>query len=248
MRMIRRRVLPVNSLRFLQRWQGEVDAARNPTAEQLNQFWNRGRRARGFDPVLSELRQMAGPRDRCMYCEDSEGADVEHYRPRSEFPDLMFVWENLLLACPTCNRLKGTGFPLDEDGNPLLIDPTSIDPWEHLDYDVKTGNIVARFIPTKAIQDPLGMETVRLLRLAQREHLAEGYRRTYRRLSKALRLFIEGNQMPAEEFIRSLHELDDHRLAGWCFGRGADSEEPFRTVQERNPETWRQIRQSFELE
>lgn len=137
---------------------------------------------------------------------------------------------------------------MDGDGNPLLIDPTSIDPWEHLDYDRQTGNIVARFIPTRQNWDPSGMETVRLLKLAQREHLAEGYKRTYRRLSEVVQRFIQDSQMAPDSFIQSLPSHDDHRLAGWCFGRGANTEEPFSTLRAQRPDLWQRIRHKFGLE
>jgi uncharacterized protein (TIGR02646 family) len=86
---------------------------------------------------------------KCAYCESkitvvTYGA-IEHFRPKSTHVDLNFTWENLLLSCDLCNDAnhKGTRFPLDSQGHPLLIDPT--DPVtelsQHLEFfwDAVTG-------------------------------------------------------------------------------------------------------------
>lgn len=96
---------------------------------------------------------------KCCYCEMSipdEGhlKAVEHFRPKSIFKSLTNDWENLLLACPQCNGKKSNKFPLalsnkvkeakvlhtkydalkNRKVRTLLIDPTKIDPEEHLDF------------------------------------------------------------------------------------------------------------------
>lgn len=79
---------------------------------------------------------------KCAYCESkitvvTYGA-IEHFFPKSLYPDLTFEWTNLLLSCDICNnsRHKGTKFPLDSQGNPLLIDPTDgkTNPNTHLEF------------------------------------------------------------------------------------------------------------------
>lgn len=65
---------------------------------------------------------------KCMYCEsDISGvADyhIEHYRPKSIYPEKSFEWNNLGLSCPQCNRNKDNTF--DENlpfVNPYLDNP-----------------------------------------------------------------------------------------------------------------------------
>jgi hypothetical protein len=79
---------------------------------------------------------------KCAYCESkitvvTYGA-IEHFRPKSDYPDLTFEWSNLLLSCDVCNDAghKGANFPLDIKGNPLLIDPTDgiTNPNTHLEF------------------------------------------------------------------------------------------------------------------
>lgn len=44
-------------------------------------------------------------KNKCAYCEQySERWDVEHYRPVSKYYWLAYSWDNLILACPTCNQ------------------------------------------------------------------------------------------------------------------------------------------------
>ncbi len=88
---------------------------------------------------------MASGVERCMYCEDNEGTDIEHFRPKSVYPEHTFDWHNYLLACSACNsNHKRTRFPLDGGGEPLLIDPTAEDPRAHLRFSPKTGKYRAQ--------------------------------------------------------------------------------------------------------
>jgi len=74
---------------------------------------------------------------KCAYCEAKMAhvspPHVEHYRPKSKFPDRMFDWQNWLLSCGRCNDRKWAHFP-DCDGQPCLLDPTAEDPSMHLDF------------------------------------------------------------------------------------------------------------------
>ena len=91
---------------------------------------------------------------------------IEHYRPKGRLHEnnehcgywwLAYTASNLLLACSHCNRKKSTKFPLLKEEHrvsepskdiskeePLIIDPTTEDPKEHLSYDF--SDEVAPFI------------------------------------------------------------------------------------------------------
>lgn len=198
-------------------------------------FWNGRTKSGGwFDSVRAALREMAGPRTRCMYCGDSRASDVEHYWPKTPFPQRMFVWANLLLCCTDCGRQKSDVFPLDSGGTPLLIDPTDCDPWLHLDFDPVTGNLVPRFLPNGEA-DPRGKATLEVLKLDRKESLSLLLRRTHKKLESTLAAFVSA--VPAEAPAALLEE-DDFVLAGWVFrGAGADSE-PFKSIRERHPAHW----------
>ncbi len=123
---------------------------------------------------------------------------IDHYRPKrgargldKQYSDvhywwLALEWENLLFVCPQCNRFKGSWFPLTEGAvraepgitgdalsaeQPLLLDPCTDDPEQHLDF-ANDGSIRAR-----SQRGQVTIEILRLdrgeLRLAREECLAE---------------------------------------------------------------------------
>lgn len=51
---------------------------------------------------------------KCMYCEGFIGAvsysHIEHFRPKANYPDKTFEWENLGLSCQVCNMNKNDVF------------------------------------------------------------------------------------------------------------------------------------------
>ncbi|HQP38076.1 MAG TPA: hypothetical protein PLI95_22990 [Polyangiaceae bacterium] len=123
--------------------QATVDRSNDPpkTATRLWKTARASSKDRGaFQDVGEKLRRMSRGRHRCMYCEDNEGTDIEHHRPKSAYPHHCFAWPNLLLACSHCNsNAKRDLFPLDAQGNPLLLDPTVDDPYEHIAFVPETG-------------------------------------------------------------------------------------------------------------
>jgi hypothetical protein len=91
-------------------------------------------------PVRAVLQTMAPGTERCMYCGDSFGTDIDHYEPLARSPLRTFDWFNHLLACSHCNsHHKRERFPTDAYGRPLLIDPTAEDPFDHLMLSLSVG-------------------------------------------------------------------------------------------------------------
>ncbi len=91
--------------------------------------------------IRQHLAQMAPGIERCMYCGDNRGTDIDHFEPIREFPTGTFEWLNHLLACSTCNsNQKRDLFPRDSSGTVLLIDPTRDDPMRHLRLILRTGD------------------------------------------------------------------------------------------------------------
>jgi hypothetical protein len=93
-----------------------------------------------------------------MYCGDSEGTSVDHFEPIARNPLRTFDWPNHLLACSFCNsNQKGSRFPVDEAGRPLLIDPCMEDPFDHLALSLSIGEYRARTPKGTATIDVLGL-------------------------------------------------------------------------------------------
>lgn len=164
--------LPKATAQALRAWQAEVDRDRVPfrahvrAAEEAFAL----RRAQGaFAPVCVALRAMCSGVNRCMYCQDSGGVDVEHFQPKAWYPGLVFAWANFLLVCARCNRKKGSRFflfhpkPTDEralvrargsaprrppQAAPVLLNPRVDDPAAHLTLDL-SGTLL--FAPLGAV-------------------------------------------------------------------------------------------------
>ncbi len=63
--------------------------------------------------------------DRCSYCDIRpvrKGAvkpSIDHFKPKSDYPDLAYEWTNLFLSCYQCQEYKGSRYP---DVEPLKPD------------------------------------------------------------------------------------------------------------------------------
>lgn len=142
MRAIRRHTLSTKTLTFLVKRTAKVITHTDPAAE-ARRLWNFSDNA-AFDDIRACLAAMAPGRSRCMYCEDSAGTDIEHFKPIARWPELAFTWENYLWACSHCNSNdKRDLFPIGSKGEALLLDPTIDDPSQHLGFMPATGDFDA---------------------------------------------------------------------------------------------------------
>jgi hypothetical protein len=151
---------------------------------------------------------------RCAYCMLHEGDpygggfhhfQIDHFRPRNKFPDLINTYRNLYYACSWCNRAKGATWPSDPEQTLgyLFVDPCVEDLYTtHSTFDPSTGKLNSR---TNA-----GDFTITEIRLN---------RRMFKRLRKkrveaqddiesirARILRLESEQNPPNDLIASLKE------------------------------------------
>ena len=118
----------------------EIVLAEKPAARARELWKHTTVRRNVHAPLRDLLGEMAAGRERCMYCGDNQGTDIDHFEPIDRYPMRTFDWTNHVLACSLCNsHLKGAAFPLDESGKPLLIDPTAEDPTPHLRLILAVG-------------------------------------------------------------------------------------------------------------
>lgn len=237
MRRVTRLPLSDKVLTYLEQRQANTNLNRTAATFSATSEWKSVRQTQSLKTVLSTLQRMMDQRERCMYCLDSHGADIEHFWPKTSYPERMFLWPNLLLCCTECGRFKGNLFPL-ENGQPLLIDPTTEDPWDHLDFDPDTGNIVAKFNLQTDNWSPKGLKTVEVFRLDRREALSAGYTKTFRRLSTAIMGCLQTGAPEVNDLIASLKEADDHGLLGWCFYGAGQDILPFSDFRAQYPGAW----------
>jgi hypothetical protein len=191
-----------------------------------------------MQPVVEYLAWMAGPRERCMYCGDSRAADVEHYFPKSTFPQRAFDWSNMLWVCTPCNRRKSNSFPV-KLGVPLLIDPVRRDPWKHLFFDEETGLVTPRPHPSLDIVDPFGKATLSVLEdTLCRESVSEGRRRS----GKALRKLAQEQLLKpvsAACFVYEALDVDDYGLLRWYVHFEGNGSDPFCSLRTSQKSVWR---------
>lgn len=246
MKRIKRTDLPKDAERYLGERQQAADEKHQQQKLDPTADWKSARQTPNMGKVLATLHAMTGKRQRCMYCLDSHGSDIEHFRPKAVYPESMYQWANLLLCCTHCGRLKGNKFPLSGNNNsPMLVDPTSENPWDSLDFDPDTGNICARFDVQLNAWSAKGEMTVEVLQLDKREALSAGYLQTLRRLSKIVKTAIDANAIEAIDDIDAATSLterllseDDHGLLGWCFSDRAGTVPPFKELRQKFPGVW----------
>lgn len=88
---------------------------------------------------------------KCAFCESYiehiDYGDIEHFKPKSKFPESAVEWENLLLSCKKCNDKgqKGDSWPEEIEGG-LLINPCDEDPSDFFEFifDVKTNATIIK--------------------------------------------------------------------------------------------------------
>ena len=90
--------------------------------------------------VLDKLQAMF--HGKCAMCERPGAEQIEHFCPKSIYPERTYLWSNLLLICGDCNHNKIDLDPFNPaaaDGGAALLDPTVDTPEEHIRYDSITG-------------------------------------------------------------------------------------------------------------
>lgn len=101
---------------------------------------------------------------KCAFCEciPSEGGNVEieHFKPKSIYPDLTFEWINFLPSCRKCNSSKDS----HDTGVEPIINPYDTDPKDIFyfeDIEIKSVNSSLKESADKTIE-VCGLNTVRL--------------------------------------------------------------------------------------
>jgi uncharacterized protein (TIGR02646 family) len=186
-------VLTKNAARWLANFKSLLTNS-TATLQQIRNTQNKYRHRQIKDALVAMFH------GKCAYCESkitvvTYGA-IEHFFPKSQYPDLTFEWTNLLLSCDRCNDAghKGTQFPLDDNGNPLLIDPTDgvTDPNKHLEFswDAETGlaSVYGRDRRGKTVESVFDLNGVR-----GRRELIDHRSKYIKRLFALLRFAQQGD-------------------------------------------------------
>lgn len=163
-----------------------------------------------FGAIRRTLASMCAGACRCMYCEDSAANEVEHFRPKLLYPELVFVWLNYLYTCGPCNRVKRSHFRLlvsvsdyddlksgrtdvvvESSNGAALIDPRKDDPLLYLSIDLTD---TFWFVPRHAPGTPdwaRAQYTIDLLKLNERDYLPQARKAAYGTYRARLREYLE---------------------------------------------------------
>lgn len=156
MRQIIRLPLPKRTANLYQRWTLSIQRKRKPSTRkaEADRLWNQARGTKAMMGAVLVLRKMNNNLQTCMYCEHDTAtalkdgkwrAIIEHWEPRAAAPERAFDWSNHFLSCHRCNTFfKGSDFPRDRSGAPLLLNPVDDDPELHLEYEPSNGSFAPR--------------------------------------------------------------------------------------------------------
>jgi uncharacterized protein (TIGR02646 family) len=221
--------LPAHTNRKLSDLQGQVDAGPSYADRvQLARTRFEAENRSGndiFDVIKRTLGSMCEGAGRCMYCEDSLASEVEHFRPKTFYPELVFVWLNYLYSCGPCNRVKRSHFRIlvenseyvdltrhrnrdviePPNGPPVLIDPRSDDPLKYLRLDlVDTFWFVPRH--AEGTHEYVRAEyTIRCLKLNERDFLPRARQEAYEGYRARLVEYVDArNKAEAEHLAKAI--------------------------------------------
>ncbi len=165
--------------------------APNPV-KKASETWSNVRRRGWFSrDVISVLKQIAGGGEPCMYCDSNESAELEHYKPKSLFARLTFVWQNFLWICGVCNNYKGDRFPpVTEPGGKILNPLSAHDhPWNYMYLD-EFGHLNEKWRVEIDDLDPRAKSTIEILKL-NREALVTRRRSRMKELKQSVQDVIK---------------------------------------------------------
>ena len=79
----------------------------------------------------------------CGYCEETCKGAIDHFQPKSRFPQRVYEWSNWVFACHDCNHSKHDKWPPGGYVDPCAATP-SARPESFFCFDTKTGEVLPR--------------------------------------------------------------------------------------------------------
>lgn len=165
--------LPVATIHKLLQETVKIKASINPK-ETAEIIYTNARQSVWFIPVIHNLNKITGHGSRCIYCSGSEASNVEHFKPKADFPLFAMSWENYLWICSICNQAKSNQFPFIEGGRHTLINPIEENVWDYFYID-SYGNLTPLWDTNIDDFNYRGKETARIIDL-DRQALQESRR------------------------------------------------------------------------
>ena len=83
MRRVTRPALPTKAQGYLDKRQLAANTRHALGTLDIEREWETARQTKAVGMALKTLQQRMGERERCLYCVDSQGSDIEHSRPNA---------------------------------------------------------------------------------------------------------------------------------------------------------------------
>lgn len=156
---------------------------------------------------------------RCVYCDISlgehgfEGMVLDHFRPQKHFPELVDDPQNLVLACPKCNRLKWHHWPCEKNieapshnGEIGFINPFNEDRKFYFEVDSK-GNLVDKKAPASYMRKLLKLNRSARIQIRRRRIIKNAISLLSQECTKNLEMLLydlKENTLTLDDAIRDL--------------------------------------------
>ncbi len=160
-------------------------------ASAADRIYTSSRKAKWFQPIIDNLKDMSGRGECCMFCSSSEASQLDHFAPLSKFPEHSMTWENFVWSCGLCNHAKRNKFPLPPT---QLINPIDDSVWSFIRID-QYGNVSATWDPETDDYNIRGMKTIEIIELARQalqERRLDRLLEIKRCINDSLTLFSQG--------------------------------------------------------
>lgn len=140
----------------------------------------------------------------CGYCEEIDRGEVDHFRPKSKFPKLVYAWSNWIFACHSCNAIhKKEKWPPGGYVDPCARSKQSR-PEQFFDFNLITAEIITKDnLAERRLKK--ACQTIRDLKLNDPHHLKKRIARV--ELITMLLMYVvkTGNQSIEEYMLRLCH-------------------------------------------
>ena len=119
-----------------------LEAIRDRYSSYWIDFYENGIGSQPTDSRWRDFREDLGQRflRNCGYCERNTRGEVDHFRPKSRFPESVYDWKNWIFSCHECNQAKGDKWPTEGYVDPC-VESESCRPENYFTFNTKNGAI-----------------------------------------------------------------------------------------------------------
>lgn len=184
----------------------EYEADKTNSAKKNN--FKKAESKYNHESVKLALRNMFS--EKCAYCESKithiAYGEIEHFKPKSKYPELCFEWKNMNFSCEICNGKahKGDKFPLENENGPI-INPVDENPDIHFKFYYDSGVDRALLIPLT----DRARTTLSVFKLNERMALIDLRTKEIRLVSKLKAIADSGNK-DAQNLLNSFSNKNEY--------------------------------------